>query len=379
MQDNQQAETVAAEKRGKAQMRQFCCGQSASVEIRVSPRLLFLQHPSLRGWIAAAICLLSWLPQVAHSSELAEVVQQTLPKIVKIYGAGGIRRLEAYQSGFLISGEGHVLTAWSYVLDADPILAVLDDGRRFPAELLGADPGTELAVLKIDAAQLPHFHLDAAAEVRIGDRILAFSNLYGIATGNEPASILHGVVSAVTPLSARRGVYPTTYEGTVYVLDAMTNNAGAAGGALTNDQGQLAGILGKELRNAQNNTWLNYALPIHEIRPIVDDLVQGKVRRRDDPNLRKPLQPMTLPELGLVLIPDVLPKTPPFIERVQPGFPAAAAGLQADDLIVFVQSTMVSSCEEVLEEISFVDRLQSVRITVLRDQKLIEVELSGER
>jgi serine protease Do len=323
--------------------------------------------------------LLNWTPQTALSSELAQVIQQTLPKIVKIYGAGGIRRLEAYQSGFLISSDGHVLTAWSYVLDADPILAVLDDGRRFPAELLGADPSTELAVLKIDAAQLPHFHLDQAAQVRTGDRILAFSNLYGIATGDEPASILHGYVSAVTPLSARRGVYPTTYEGTVYVLDAMTNNAGAAGGALTSDQGHLVGILGKELRNAQNNTWLNYAVPIHEIRPIIDDLLQGKVRRRDTSDLRRPLQPMTLPELGLVLIPDVLPKTPPFIERVQLGSPAATAGLQADDLIVFVQSTMVSSCQEVLEEISFVDRLQPVRITVLRDQELIEVDLSVER
>jgi serine protease Do len=123
---------------------------------------------------------------------------------------------------------------------------------------------------------------------------------------------------------------------------------------------------------------LNYALPIHEIRPIVDDLLQGKSRRLEDPNRRKPLQPMTLRELGLVLIPDVLPKTPPFIERVQPDLPAARVGLQADDLIVFVQSNMVSSCQEVLDELSFIDRLQPVRLTVLRDQQLVEVELTVE-
>ncbi len=59
------------------------------------------------------------------------------------------------------------------------------------------------------------------------------------------------------------------YDGPIYVLDAMTNNAGAAGGALTDDQGRLVGVLGKELRNAQNNTWLNYALADH--RPATGD------------------------------------------------------------------------------------------------------------
>jgi serine protease Do len=147
---------------------------------------------------------------------------------------------------------------------------------------------------------------------------------------------------------------------------------------LTDDQGRLLGVLGKELRNAQNNLWLNYALPIPEIHSLVNDLLQGKSRRREDPNLRKPRQPLTLSLLGLVLIPDVLPKTPPFVERIRPGSPAAKTGFRADDLIVFVQSNMVSSCQEMLEELSYVDRLQPVRITVLRDQTLLEFELTAE-
>ena len=75
--------------------------------------------------------------------------------------------------------------------------------------------------------------------------MLAFSNLYGVATGNEPASVLKGYVSAVTDLAARRGIFQTPYQGPVYVLDALTNNPGAAGGVLTDRRGQLAGILGK--------------------------------------------------------------------------------------------------------------------------------------
>src|SRR5215470_1039049 len=73
--------------------------------------------------------------------------------------------------------------------------------------------------------------------------------------------MLHGTIAATTTLAARRGAYETPYQGPVYVLDAMTNNPGAAGGALTNSRGQLLGMLGKQLRSSRNNTWLNFALP----------------------------------------------------------------------------------------------------------------------
>ena len=205
-----------------------------------------------------------------------------------------------------------------HLVDAACTGLTLSDGRKFAARLLGADPRLEIAVLKIDAAELPHFDLAQAASAAVGDRILAFSNLFGIATGNEPNSVLHGHVAAITRLAARRGTYATTYSGPVYVVDAMTNNAGAAGGALTNRGGRLLAVLGKELRNSQNNTWLNYAVPISELQPAVDDIRAGKARPRDptEPVIR-PAQPVTLSALGLVLVPDVLNKTPPFVQRVQ--------------------------------------------------------------
>ena len=204
---------------------------------------------------------------VVHLSaaSLADVVAGVQPKVVKIYGAGGPSGLEPYQSGFLITEGGHVLTAWSYVLDADEIDVTLDDGRKFSAKLVGADVRTEIAVLKIDAGGLAHFKLDDAATIEVGGRVLALSNLYGVATGSESASVQHGVVAARTTLAARRGVYNSPYQGAVYVLDAMTNNPGAAGGALVNLRGELVGVLGKELRHARTGNWLNYALPIAEV------------------------------------------------------------------------------------------------------------------
>ena len=83
------------------------------------------------------------MTQAADFSVVSASVQ---PKMIKIYGAGGIRGLEGYQSGFLISGEGHILTVWSYVLDTDYITVTLDDGRKFQGEIIGADPRLEIAV-----------------------------------------------------------------------------------------------------------------------------------------------------------------------------------------------------------------------------------------
>ena len=304
----------------------------------------------------------------------AEVVSSVQPRMVKVFGSGGLRGLESYQSGFLISAEGHVLTSWSYVLDSGEATVVLNDGRKFVSTIVGADPGLELAVLKVDAAELPYFDLNQATTLRTGSRVLAFSNLYGVATGDEPASVLHGIVSAVTKLSARRGVFQTPYRGTVYVLDAMTNNAGAAGGALTDSQGRLAAVLGKELRDAEANTWLNYALPIDEIRASVANLVAGKMVDSSQQD-RRPEEAASLEGRGVVLIPNVLRNTPPFVDMVLPNSSAEKAGLRPDDLIVLVNGQAVASQSSVRERMLDIDAVDPVRLTVTRDSELVEIEV----
>ncbi|HEX5444779.1 MAG TPA: S1C family serine protease [Pirellulales bacterium] len=324
-----------------------------------------------------ALLLIS--PPALATSSFSTVIQQTQPKIVKIYGAGGFRGLEAYQSGFLISAEGHIVTAWSYVLDTEYISVSLDDGRKFDAKLLGADPRLEVAVLKIEAGELPHFDLTERSEARAGSRVLAFSNLFGVATGNEPASVQHGVVAVKAPLAARRGTFETPYHGVAYILDAMTNNPGAQGGALTDRQGRLLAMLGKELRGTQNNTWLNYAIPLDELAPTIDAIRSGKfvASSASDADAR-PQHALSAELLGLVLVPDVLDRTPPFIERIEPGSPAALAGLRPDDLVVFVNQALAPSCSAVTAEIERIDRADRVRLTVMRGQRLIEVELAAD-
>jgi len=312
------------------------------------------------------------------AADLASITLTVQPKMVKIYGAGGLKGLEAYQSGFLVSADGHILTVWSYVLDTDYVTAILDDGRRFQAELVGADPRLEIAILKIDAEGLDFFDRANAVELETGSRVLAFSNLYGVATGDEPTSLLHGVVSARTTLNARRGVFKTPYRGPVYVLDAITNNPGAAGGALTDQRGRLAGMLGKELRNSQTNTWLNYSIPITELNLAIDDILAGKSRpRTDDDSAIRPDRPHTLASLGLVMVPDVLAKTPPFIDAIRRESIAEKAGLRPDDLVLFVGDRIIPSCEALRNELSFIDRIDEVRLVIQRGDELLDLVLSA--
>ncbi len=312
-----------------------------------------------------------------HAAGLDDVIRQAQPKIVKIHGAGGYRGLEPYQSGFLFSAEGHILTVWSYVLDTDYITVTLNDGRKFEeAKLVAADPRLELAVLKIEATELPHFNLAEAATAEPGTRVLAFSNLYGVAVGDEQASVLHGIISIVTRLNARRGVFATPYDGPAYVVDAMTNNPGAAGGALIDYHGRLLGMLGKELRHSQSNIWLNFAIPAAELRETAEAIRAGKyVRKPPEERVNKPTDPHSLDLLGLTLVPDVLLRTPPYVDAVAAGSPAAAAGLQIDDLFLFVNDHITQSCEAVRNELDFIHRVDPVKVTLLRGQELIEVTL----
>jgi serine protease Do len=304
---------------------------------------------------------------------LAATIDTVQAKIVKLYGAGGVRGLEPYQSGFLISASGHILTVWSYVLDTEYVTATLDDGRKFEAKMVSFDPRLELAVLKIEAEDLPHFDLATSVPGESGTRVLAFSNLFGVATGDEAASVQHGVIAVKTRLDARRGAFETPYHGAVYVMDAMTNNPGAAGGALTNETGELLAMLGKELRSAQNNIWLNYAVPISELRESVDAILAGKASTADDQPEARPENPADLAALGLVLVPDVLERTPPYVDAVRAGSLAQQAGLMPDDLVVYVGQNIVQSCKNLREELSRVERDAELRLVLLRGQELVEV------
>jgi len=290
--------------------------------------------------------------------------------VVKIYGAGGLRGLEAYQSGIILSPDGRIATAMSTVLDSEGIDCVLDDGRRFEATLLGVDPRRELAVLTIDAADLPAA-VPAEERAAAGTRVLAVSNMFGVAVGDERASVQRGVIASVVPLKARRGAADAPYTGMVYVLDFTTNNPGSPGGAIVDSRGRLLGMIGKELRSSAGGIWLNYALPVDELLAGCEAIVAGRsvaVPAADT-------TPFDLGLLGIVLVPDLLDRTPPFVEAVVQGSTGARAGLAADDLLIAVGGRAIGSRAAAEQAVGAIPAGDPLRLSVIRKGTVVDCEL----
>jgi serine protease Do len=341
------------------------------------------------------------------------VIDEALRKVVKIYGAeaGG---LHGYQSGILISPDGYILSALtsalSSALQAEPIQIVLDNGRKFDARLVGAEPVMEIALLKIAGADLPYFDISEnesrerneverpdqpadqsgrSALLRsrlslLGSPSYAISNTFNIAQGNERVTVQRGAVAAQTTLSARRGVFETPYKGDIIVVDITTNNPGACGGALVcAESGKLLGILGKELRNNENHSWLNFAIPVYVWNDWVRTAMEqgGTVSLFTDKTVRE--QEM-IPEdtikifqnWGILLITSVGRRTPPFIDSVRPGSEAEKWGLLPDDLIVMVNGQLTSSLSAVAYRIHQIPADQPVTLTIERNAELRDVTLS---
>jgi serine protease Do len=161
------------------------------------------------------------------------------------------------------------------------------------------------------------------------------------------------------------------------VVDAITNNPGSGGGVLTTRDGQLAGMVGKELRNAQSNTWMNYAIPIAELKTAIQDIISGTFTPKSNP-LEAPLSsPRFLPiDFGLVLVPDVIQRTPAFIDAVLPDSRAADVQLKANDLVLFVNDQLIQSVRMLREELARLEPGDTLKLVVRRENILIPVELT---
>ena len=332
-----------------------------------------LARSAVAALLLILFCGAAPLPGSAGESESIAAVQS---KVVKIIGAGGLKGLHAYGTGFLVSAEGHIVTVWSHVLDGDVVTVVLDNGRRHYAKVLGAEPQLDLAVLKIEGEDLPHFDVKAAAAVGVGTRVLAFSNLFKVATGDEPVSVMHGVVSTTTKLDARRGRFQAPYSGPVYIVDAVTNNPGAAGGVLTTLDGRLIGMIGRELRSSDTSLWLNYVVPMKELEGKIGEIISGKFSSSTLENDTPPPDTAVSPlELGLILVPDVVYRTPAYIDQIIPGSQAASLDLRPDDLIVFVNNEVVPSIRAFHAELAKARPGSALSLVVRRGKALVSVTL----
>jgi serine protease Do len=338
--------------------------------------------------------LLAAAPAAVRADEsYARVVEQVNQKLCKLFGSGGLQRLASYGTGVVVSPDGYVLTVASYLLDTQDLRVHLYDGSRYHARVVAVEPELDVALVKVGDARekiqdLPYFDVMEAAKrplVEPGTHVLAFSNQFQIALRDEPMSVQHGVVAAYARLHGRSGIFEASYKGNVYVLDAITNNPGAGGGVITTRKGQFLGLIGKELHNELTNTWINYAVPIGarvEVRQpdgkvaavALLDLVTKKERYKPLDVARKGANAGGGYD-GIILVPNPVERTPPYVEEVVPQSPAARAGLKPDDLIVYVDGLPAVSIDSYRELLGRYRPGDEVKLEVRRGDKLITIAL----
>lgn len=328
-----------------------------------------------------SISILMALQSVAIAAPATEILNEVDPAIrsgqrvvVKLFGAGA-GTLDSYGSGVLISETGHLITVWNHLINNSYLNAVVHDGRRYSVTVQGTSLQHDLALLKLeceDDETFPFVDWKLPASVSAGESVMAFSNVYHVATGNEPVSVIHGVIACQTPLVAGFGRWEFPVKSPVYILDAVTNNSGAAGGLLTDFTGRPVGLLGRELRHRETDMWVNYAVPWKDLQPAIGELLNGRrvapATATDEPKMVS-IRRLTA-DFGLTLLPSILDKTPAYIDRVIPGSPAAKAGFARGDLILMVNDQVVQSVNELRAAVATYRKGQSVSFTVSRRQSL---------
>ncbi len=349
--------------------------------------------------LTGCLMLLGTLLALAHApaqESVNPVLAGVNRKMVKLFGIGGFKGLPSYGTGLLVSKHGHILTVNNHILNTPGILVHLYDGRQFQAKVLAREPELDVALLKIDddVNFLQHFDFAKEAERPLaenGDWILAFSNQFKIALRDEPMTVQRGVIMALADLRGRRGIFDAPYQGDVYFLDVIACNPGAAGGAVTNRKGDLLGILGRELKSSGTDTWINYAVPIQAVVDVQREDKEGKTQTEKVSmatfvskamskegyiaGTKKKLEDRGAYH-GIVLVVNVVTSTPPYVEEIMSGSPAAKAGLQPDDLILYVGGEPVPTVKAFRETIKQYDPGREVTLQFQRGNKLENVRLT---
>jgi len=317
----------------------------------------------------------------ADAPSPSQVVNMRQPVIVKLFGAGA-GSLDSYGTGVLVSKEGHVLTVWNHLVSTGFLTAVTADGRRFQVETVGTSRDQDVALLKLKAdgsETFPFIDLTQAKDPEIGSTIYAFSNMFRVAAGNEPVSVVHGVIAARVPLEAKQGRWTFPVKSPVWLIDAITNNSGAAGGLLTDANGAPVGLIGREIRHTASRTWVNYAVPLTTLAPVVEALQTGRKvdSKRKDPAADVAMvsdQELTA-KFGITMLPNVVERTPAYVDDIVAGSLAQTSGLQRSDLIVLVNDAVITSVSDFQQQLATYRSGQRVSLTVNREQELKLIEL----
>ena len=298
-------------------------------------------------------------PPGATAWSYADAVAASSPAVVNIYTerrfslsdapGGPIFRNRALGSGVVVSTDGYIVTNWHVIAGADDVRVQLADGRVATPVLIGSDPESELALLRVDLDDMPAIRLGRSDSLAVGEIVLAIGNSLGLSH-----TVTMGIVSAV----GRGDLEVATFADFIQT-DAAIND-GNSGGALVNTRGELVGINTAipERRDSPPPEGIGFAIPVNLVRGVTEQLIEhGRVIRGYLGVIPYELSPAESRRYG--------------VEGWAVGVlsahgAAAAAGLERDDIITHIDERRIRSWREAVRVVAAMQPGDVVRIRVLR-------------
>jgi Do/DeqQ family serine protease len=258
-------------------------------------------------------------------------------------------------SGVIVSQNGYILTNNPVVEAADAIEVALADGRTAPAQVVGVDPDTDLAVLRIGIGQLPAVTFADPSQARVGEPVLAIGNPFGVGQ-----TVTHGIISAL----GRSRLNLNTFENFIQTDAAI--NPGNSGGALVDMNGHLLGVNTAIFTRNGGSMGIGFAIPADLARGVLDQIIRsGSVTRGWMGIEMQPLTPELAASLGAQGQQGVL------VAGVMRGGPAARASIRPGDVIIAIDRKPAREAAGLLNQVAGLSPGNTVQVDLLRDGKPI--------
>lgn len=263
-------------------------------------------------------------------------------------------------SGVIVSGNGYILTNNHVIEGADEIEVILNDSRHAKARVIGADPDSDLAVLKIDLEKLPVIVLGNSDALQVGDPVLAIGNPFGVGQ-----TVTSGIVSAL----GRNQLGINTFENFIQTDAAI--NPGNSGGALVDNNGNLLGINTAIYSRSGGNMGIGFAIPVATAQQVLESLVKdGQVTRGWIGVEPSDLTPELAETFGVKSDEGVI------ITGVLQNGPAAQAGIRPGDVITQVGPQAIHNVSELLSRVAALKPGTAANFTVRRQDRTLEVPIT---